>query len=105
TRCGPASNERLAVAPVASSKTPSPLRSHSCLTTLPSGSLDDDVKVTVSPAVGDVGLTEKTATGLWLATTTTFAVEVVTAPRSSVTRSPTGSAPGAVNLRVAVAPV
>ena len=55
TRCAPASNVRFAVAPCASSNTPSPLRSQSCAAIEPSLSLALDVKVTVSPALSVPG--------------------------------------------------
>src|SRR5439155_15249094 len=81
-------NEREAVPPVASPNVPSLFRSHDCEASVPSGSLDDDVKVTVSPVLGEAGALEKAAVGALLATVT-WRVVVAESPLSSVTFRPT----------------
>src|SRR5207244_13158842 len=81
-------NEREAVPPVASPNVPSLFRSHDCEASVPSGSLDDDVKVTVSPVLGEAGALEKATAGGRFATVTVCET-VAEAPLSSVTFRPT----------------
>ena len=91
----------VAVVPVASVKSPLPVRSHSSLAIVPSASVEVERNVTVWPASGDVGVNVNDATGG--RSTTTFWRRVATPPRLSVTRRPTGCVPGVRNVMPAAA--
>jgi hypothetical protein len=84
----------MTVAPAASSKKPSPSRSHVRPVSVPSGSLEFDANVTGSPGCGAVGEKEKEATGGRSATTLTMTVATICAPLSSVARRRTTTSPG-----------
>src|SRR4051812_4495428 len=81
-------NEREALAPVASSYWPSLSRSHACDAIVPSGSLDEEVNVTVEPVGSGFGAAPKAVVGARLPIEICF-VNVVESPLSSVAFSPT----------------